>query len=117
MPPDGSVCNYAPERPRNLRICKKGRPRKEYGQVSIITVCFEASPSVREAVVGPNKTAWKNIVKEEHDALIIENAWTLVLRPKHKKNLYRCMITGGRYQHEQPILEEIMYCCSLKSLL
>ncbi|GFU09356.1 hypothetical protein NPIL_128331 [Nephila pilipes] len=73
MPPDRSVCHHASGRPRILRTGKRGSPRKKYGQVPIVTDCFETSPSVQEALAGPNKTAWKNALKEEHDALIKEN--------------------------------------------
>ncbi|GFS88383.1 hypothetical protein NPIL_89691 [Nephila pilipes] len=86
MPPDRSVCHHVLGRLRIL-TGKSGRPRKEYGQVSIITDCFETSPSAQEARAGPNKITRKNSMKEEHDALIKENAWTLVPRPKHKKYL------------------------------
>ncbi|GFS29499.1 hypothetical protein NPIL_205431 [Nephila pilipes] len=85
MPPYRCGCSQAPGRPRILRAGKRGHPRKEYGQVSIITDCFEASPSFQEALARPIKIHWKNTMKEEHDALAKENAWTLVSRPKHKK--------------------------------
>ncbi|GFS58440.1 hypothetical protein NPIL_420141 [Nephila pilipes] len=79
MLPDKSVCHHASERPRISRTGQRGRPRKEYGQVSITTDCFETSPSVQEALTGPNKTAWEKAMKEEHDALIKENAWTCIV--------------------------------------
>ncbi|GFT44973.1 hypothetical protein NPIL_650011 [Nephila pilipes] len=85
MPSGRSVSYHTPGRPRILRTGKRSRPRKEYGQVSLITDCFETSPSIQVDPSGPNKTAWKNAKKEKHDALIKENAWTLVPRPKHKK--------------------------------
>ncbi|GFS58909.1 hypothetical protein NPIL_211591 [Nephila pilipes] len=85
MPPDRSFCHHAPGRPRILRTGKRGHPRKKYGLVSIIIDSFETNPSVQDALAGPNKIAWKNPMKEKHDALIKENAWTLVSRLKHKK--------------------------------
>ncbi|GFT60842.1 hypothetical protein NPIL_439401, partial [Nephila pilipes] len=85
LPPRRSFNHHAPGRPRILRTGKRGRPKKEYGQVPIITDCFETSSSVQEVLAGPNKIAWKNAMKEEHEALTKENAWTLVPRPKHKK--------------------------------
>ncbi|GFU62051.1 hypothetical protein NPIL_226441 [Nephila pilipes] len=82
-----SINHRAPGRPKILRTGEKGLRRKEYGQVSIITDCFETSLRVQEAFAGPNKTDWKNVMKVEHDALINENAWILVPRPKHKNVL------------------------------
>ncbi|GFU50545.1 hypothetical protein NPIL_236291 [Nephila pilipes] len=73
-----TVSHRVTGRPKILRTIKRARPRKEYGQVSITMECFETSPSVQEALSGPNKTDWKNAMKEEHDALIKETAWTLV---------------------------------------
>ncbi|GFT56910.1 hypothetical protein NPIL_544321 [Nephila pilipes] len=84
-PPERNVFHLALERPRILRTGKREHPIKEYGQVSKITDCFETSPSVQEALAEPNIEAWKNAMKEEHDALSKENAWILVPRSKHKK--------------------------------
>ncbi|GFS43308.1 retrotransposon 4 protein [Nephila pilipes] len=91
IPPCRSVNHRAPGRPRILRTGKRGRPRKEYGQVSITTDYFGTSPRVQEAFTGPNKTDGENAMKEEHDALIKENAWTLVPRPNHK------MVIGSKW--------------------
>ncbi|GFS33581.1 hypothetical protein NPIL_59741 [Nephila pilipes] len=74
MPPDRSVCHHASGRSKILRTGKKIRPRKEYEQLSIIMDCFETNPSVQKALAGPNKIAWKNAMKEGHDALIKENS-------------------------------------------
>ncbi|GFS96093.1 hypothetical protein NPIL_489671 [Nephila pilipes] len=70
MPPDRSVYHPAPGRPRVLKTGKRGRPGKKYAQVLIITDCFETSLNVQEALAGPNKIAWENAMKEEHNALI-----------------------------------------------
>ncbi|GFT09605.1 hypothetical protein NPIL_504621 [Nephila pilipes] len=57
--PDRCVFPPAHGKPRILRTGKSGRPRKEYGQVSVISDCFETSPKVQEALARPNKLAWK----------------------------------------------------------
>ncbi|GFT27350.1 hypothetical protein NPIL_312191 [Nephila pilipes] len=59
-PPERSGYHQAFGRPRILRTSKRGRPRKEYGQVSRRTNCFETFPSIKEALARPNKVAWKN---------------------------------------------------------
>ncbi|GFU28164.1 hypothetical protein NPIL_327171 [Nephila pilipes] len=56
---DRCVFHSANGKPRLIRTEKSDRPRKEYGQVSIILDCFETNPKVQEAVAGPNKLAWK----------------------------------------------------------
>ncbi|GFT31052.1 hypothetical protein NPIL_274121 [Nephila pilipes] len=83
MPPCKSVCHLILRRPRISRkalegLGKRVRPRKKYGQVSIITECFKTRLSVQETLAGPNKVAWENGMKKEHDTLFQENARTLV---------------------------------------
>ncbi|GFS34180.1 hypothetical protein NPIL_218471 [Nephila pilipes] len=77
MPPDRSICHHDSGRAKILRTDKRDRPRKEYGHVSIIKDCFETSPSVQEALTGLNNVAWKNAMKEEHDALILKNCMNI----------------------------------------
>ncbi|GFU19617.1 hypothetical protein NPIL_413341 [Nephila pilipes] len=84
MPLDRSFSHQSPGRSKTLRTSQRGHPRKKYGQVFIVMDCFETSPSAQGALAGPNKTAWKNAMKEEHDTLIKENEWTLVPRSKYK---------------------------------
>ncbi|GFU05793.1 hypothetical protein NPIL_630621 [Nephila pilipes] len=57
MSPDKGKIPHGPGRWRILQTGKRGHPRKDYRQVSIVLCCFETSPIVQKALVGPNKVA------------------------------------------------------------
>ncbi|GBL93002.1 hypothetical protein AVEN_54639-1 [Araneus ventricosus] len=61
---------------------------------------FETSSSVEEALVGPNKNAWKKVMKDEYDALIKGNAWALVSKPNHKKVIGSKRILRAKFNVE-----------------
>ncbi|GFU39584.1 hypothetical protein NPIL_139661 [Nephila pilipes] len=52
---EGSIFHPSPGKPRTSKTGKIDRPRKEFGQVSIITECFETNPSDQETLTGPDK--------------------------------------------------------------
>lgn len=85
----------APGRPRKIKQLK-GRPRKEYRMIpkqknEISQIVMDentlpnSNPTVDEALNGPFKNEWIKAMESEYNALINENAWEFVPRPKDKK--------------------------------
>ncbi|GBN49673.1 Retrovirus-related Pol polyprotein from transposon TNT 1-94 [Araneus ventricosus] len=75
-------------RPTKIFTGKPGRPRKQYNikeKIEEAQIALEDdTPSLKEALNGPNSEEWLEAMQTEYNALLKNQAWKLVKRPKDK---------------------------------
>ncbi|GBO10307.1 Retrovirus-related Pol polyprotein from transposon TNT 1-94 [Araneus ventricosus] len=75
-------------RPTKIFTGKPGRPRKQYNikeKIEEAQIALEDdTPSLKEALNGPNSEEWLEAMQTEYNALLKNKAWKLVKRQKDK---------------------------------
>lgn len=98
-----------PGRPATIRTGERGRPKKRYNLVPVVTAFTNyahddlTEPSLEEALSGPNSIEWREAMKRELDALIDAGVWTLTKCPRDKTAIGSRWVLKTKYNPDGSI--------------
>ncbi|GBM61508.1 Retrovirus-related Pol polyprotein from transposon TNT 1-94 [Araneus ventricosus] len=94
-------------RPTKIFTGKPGRPRKQYNikeKIEEAQIALEDdTPSLKEALNGPNSEEWLEAMQTEYNALLKNQAWKLVKRPKYKNIIGSKWVLRTKYNADGSI--------------
>ncbi|GBL78726.1 Retrovirus-related Pol polyprotein from transposon TNT 1-94 [Araneus ventricosus] len=94
-------------RPTKIFTGKPGRPRKQYNikeKIEEAQIALEEDiPSLKKALNGPNSEEWLEAMQTEYNALLKNQAWKLVKRPKDKNIIGSKWVLRTKYNADGSI--------------
>ncbi|GBN54549.1 hypothetical protein AVEN_85602-1 [Araneus ventricosus] len=94
-------------RPTQIFTGKPVRPRKQYNikeEIEEAEIALEDDiPSLKETLNGPNSEEWLEAMRTEYNALLKNQAWSLVKRPKDKNIIDSKWVLRTKYNADGSI--------------
>ncbi|GBN55312.1 Retrovirus-related Pol polyprotein from transposon TNT 1-94 [Araneus ventricosus] len=94
-------------RPTKIFTRKPGRPRKQYNikeEIEEAQIALEDDiPSLKEALNGPNSEEWLEVMRTEYNALLNNQVWILVKRPKDRNIIVSKWVLCRKYNTDGSI--------------